>query len=1313
MLKRTVSCALVAIMLLAYFPAQVISATAPGISVSVNVTNSWNNGYNAECVITNTGMEPINGWVVAFDLDASNRITNIWNTNVVTSADGEFIVRDAGNNAYIAPGGTVSFFFTAEHNGVMKLPENFSLCQKVYQEVTSAQVVFNLYSSWGNNFDGAITLYNYGTAPLSDWKVEFDYTGVITSANNGRLLGQDTNGLWSVTDAGWNATIPAAGNTSVMLQGNGIDVPSGFKVYAASFARDGDVPVDEPTDEPTTGPDPDDISITIDSPEFVCDDETGIYMALEAVYNVYGKINGDATISGYTLESHFGTVSEELTASETWEIQDILLGFGPNTLTFTLLDDSDVEHTIELSIINFNTDRYDNDDNDNDGLPNWMEDYLGTDKNNPDTDGDGVPDYIEVFVVFSDPLVPDGHLDFDGDGLTNAEEIFYGTDPTNPDTDGDGLTDYEEIYIYGTDPLNPDTDGDGVWDGDEIELGLDPNNPITDGITPDALRTFYQTLDNYFIDESLKSPDNWLIPSISGDVPGVISKHLSIEESLINYFEDNRALVSPVIDVLTDYDSPLTLAFEYSSLSEPYQGEMRYLMIFRYADEELSMVDTALDTANRTISGEICGEGAYFVMDLDEFLKSIGIDVFENVITPTLAMTPFSGFSFGMELDTAEPETIILYDNYGNSVDEIPNANYIPPGPVAIAPVAQGISPMSSLSSAATNSTRSKADIVFVIDTTGSMGGAINNVKNNIITFADSLSNDYNIDANYALVEYKDINCDGIDSTYVHKVVFSNWFTSANALKLELNSLSIYGGGDEPETPIDGLEMARRLDFRNNAEKFVILITDASYWTDNRYGIKSMSEMADLFANDNITVSVISHNSSMYGALTGATDGLWGYIYGNFSSILLALADKIGSITNDGVWILLDTFQACKLVAPLSERKDTDGDGIADIDELISLYEIDMTQRIQKLLSLEGIPADMYRGKTKVAVYSFISNPTMEDTDGDGLLDGVPVIVNGKIIAPKDPQPRKYNGPEGVWKKHISQEKETKIPTEYVEPTDHDLRTTEDLIKFVKKEHNVLAPIALFFAEYVFGVDVYDNTEMVRIGIDFIDENHENSFLKNWVLKPLKDKSFSAETGAKYLNCVKDKDGMAYHARVHSWQHEYGYNKAYDDAFHAGSTMKPKPITFNYNGKEHVLWLWIGDYWNLGVGAEMGLYSFDSYISGIPHYNALGYDSLMPMTLNLYEHKMLPYYSVRPGDDYIKVNPVFNWKPSEPQWWITGFNPDYENRNIPNMVMLSSIDFSGSKGMFMALMETVENDKDYKDLFIFDRGSHTAWVVFK
>lgn len=121
-------------------------------------------------------------------------------------------------------------------------------------------------------------------------------------------------------------------------------------------------------------------------------------------------------------------------------------------------------------------------DTDNDGAPDYIEDYFGTDKTKEDTDGDGLSDYIEIYSIVLDPIIVDtdengindGDEDNDGDGLTNIEEVKLGTSIVEIDTDNDELNDYEEVVNYKTDPLKEDTDGDGATDGKEIELGTNP-----------------------------------------------------------------------------------------------------------------------------------------------------------------------------------------------------------------------------------------------------------------------------------------------------------------------------------------------------------------------------------------------------------------------------------------------------------------------------------------------------------------------------------------------------------------------------------------------------------------------------------------------------------------------------------------------------------------------------------------------------------------------------------------------------------------------------------------------------------------------
>jgi len=278
-------------------------------------------------------------------------------------------------------------------------------------------------------------------------------------------------------------------------------------------------------------------------------------------------------------------------------------------------------------------------------------------------------------------------------------------------------------------------------------------------------------------------------------------------------------------------------------------------------------------------------------------------------------------------------------------------------------------------------------DIVFVFDTTSSMKTVIRNVKNNIKLFAETIKNEYKIDFRLALVEYRDIVSDGPGSTRVHKSGGSNWFTDVDKYIAEINSLECAGGGDIPETAIDGLEMARRLDFRPNVTKFFILVTDAPLKVNNSYGIADMKEMVGLLKKDRITVCTICRGEQNYTELYKGTDGLYAYINGNFNNILLEFADKIGKATTDATMIILDDYEAVRLPAPLSEGRDTDGDGLTDRQELDTSSDVSILKFIIKLLDKHNIPHSLYYGKTSVTMWSYFSHPLLPDTDFDGIGD--------------------------------------------------------------------------------------------------------------------------------------------------------------------------------------------------------------------------------------------------------------------------------------------------------------------------------------
>lgn len=576
-------------------------------------------------------------------------------------------------------------------------------------------------------------------------------------------------------------------------------------------------------------------------------------------------------------------------------------------------------------------------DTDKDGISDEDEAIYGTDINKADTDDDGYTDFEELFLMGTDPLKTDEKdVDTDGDGLTDYDEVKkYGTDINSEDTDSDGLTDYDEVNRYNTDPTKKDTDGDGLSDAFEIENGLDPLKVSTDGKTNDGDVKIEQTTSEESVSDALLDEENVAKPSLEGEVAGDLSEKVFIGTSPDCSLDDNRAVIGEpiVVDGEEDYVDDLKLMFDLSG----YEGALENLSICKL-DEDGNIVPVESEIEGSSISCGAEADATYFVMDIDAFLKALGVD-----------------------LDGYKATTFSLR---GRSA------------------------------TVAGDKISGQADIVFVIDTTGSMSDEIYNVIYNVTDFTERLATEYNVKVNYALIDYRDLEEDGPGTTKVIKNGFSNWFSDVSTYITALNKLRASGGGDTPECAVDALETARRLDFRKSASKFVILITDANYKVKNDYGVKSMQEEAEKLAADGINASVVTSSSykSTYNAVYETTGGIYANVYGNFSAELLKLADLIGEETSDGEWVILKHgYRYVKLPAiPTADSTaDTDEDGISDYKELGKKVTVDLTQFIKAQLANNGVPFEAYTGKTSVEVYDSIADPTLYDTDSDGFGDGV------------------------------------------------------------------------------------------------------------------------------------------------------------------------------------------------------------------------------------------------------------------------------------------------------------------------------------
>lgn len=120
-----------------------------------------------------------------------------------------------------------------------------------------------------------------------------------------------------------------------------------------------------------------------------------------------------------------------------------------------------------------------------------------------------------------------------------------------------------------------------------------------------------------------------------------------------------------------------------------------------------------------------------------------------------------------------------------------------------------------------------KADIVFVVDLTGSMQFAINGIKNGIHSFIEKLGGK-DLDARVAVVVFRDIVADR-EEPYALKFDGEVFTKNFEAIRSALNgrALQARGGGDLPESSLQALALTAKQPFRDDASRVVVLITDA------------------------------------------------------------------------------------------------------------------------------------------------------------------------------------------------------------------------------------------------------------------------------------------------------------------------------------------------------------------------------------------------------------------------------------------------------------------------------------------------------
>ena len=797
-------------------------------------------------------------------------------------------------------------------------------------------VEYSVKNEWIDGQSIEVKITNTGDEPILNWAFKYDAEGEINGLWNASVYdSQETS--YIIKNVGWNYEIAPDASVSfgyTLSDYSGTN-PDKFELCAKRVDKTDGYDVQyNITNEWDTGLQGE-IVITNTSEEPL----EAWELSFDSTFAINNLWNGKIISS----EDNHYVVASEMWSNPIAVGASVTIGFTGDKVEETELAINNTKVSVveieKLETKPVEVDLEDDTDTDGDGLPDVYEIYLfGTGPENIDSDDDGLTDYEEAVLTGTDPTkydsvtegIPDAEADTDRDGLSNKIELELGTDPLNKDTDGDTLSDGDEINTYGTDPLNVDTDSDKLNDNYEFKNSTDPLNPDTDGNgILDGDESYTVSIDKNNIERTLFE-DNVAIPSLEITGKGDANAYVKVEEYTGNEQVDEFCVGKTIVISGDDIESG-TLSFKVS--------DDNAFSNYEYA-EGYTASSVVICFNNGSITTPL-------ITSIDKELGTITAAIKEK------------GTYFIADL----AKLLINFDFDKHMLD---TGDYELGG---------------------------QADIVFIVDVTGSMSGTINKVINNISAFAEEVESS-GVRPRYALVEYGDITCDGRGSTKVKTNGNSNWYTDTETFKKALQNLGRTGGGDTPECAIDALAMAYNLDMRESAEKCFVLVTDADYKIANNFGYTSDTQLFNEIANKDINVAVATGTGyySVYKKLVDTTKGFCCNIYGNFQKELLKISDFISEKTNDGYWIALNGYlpYVVKLKAePVAGSLiDTDYDRVPDVEEIGEKTTFSMTPFALAALESAGYSLDdvdwVY---PDVEVYTYTSIPVNEDSDNDGILD--------------------------------------------------------------------------------------------------------------------------------------------------------------------------------------------------------------------------------------------------------------------------------------------------------------------------------------
>jgi lysophospholipase L1-like esterase len=283
----------------------------------------------------------------------------------------------------------------------------------------------------------------------------------------------------------------------------------------------------------------------------------------------------------------------------------------------------------------------------------------------------------------------------------------------------------------------------------------------------------------------------------------------SLKSRLINTFGELRG------------DKRLRPGARIAYVSYPHLSlDVEYKIAFRYSDMGVTLFEDIYDAGKEIRALELAGEKAQ--REAVDAANAAAPENYKNYITfydGTKAL--FSGHEPDPDTWRENP------DRWLHEFDSFTMQEWYHSNALGHENWANALSSMGTFGAESGSiGTAADIDVVFVVDTTGSMGGIIAQVRADLTSLVSQLAattDSYRV----ALVSYRDLpERTGWSGDYPSRV--DQTFTNDPALiQAAINSLIAEGGGDWQETVFSGIQTAIDLPWRPGVTKVLMVIGDA------------------------------------------------------------------------------------------------------------------------------------------------------------------------------------------------------------------------------------------------------------------------------------------------------------------------------------------------------------------------------------------------------------------------------------------------------------------------------------------------------